>query len=132
MAYNKNDWKTGDVVTSTKLNNIEDGISNASKGMMYRINAVADGDNGELISIDKTVEEVAESIKDGYIPFVVLEMQYEQNGGSPYYILDLINWGYDADEDVLGSMQFHDRFFGYALFQNQISGDTWEFESGGK
>lgn len=27
MAYNKNTWKSGDVVTSAKLNNIENGIA---------------------------------------------------------------------------------------------------------
>lgn len=30
MAYNKTTWKTGDVITADKLNNIEDGISTES------------------------------------------------------------------------------------------------------
>ena len=29
MSYEKNIWKTGDVITSTKLNHMEDGIANA-------------------------------------------------------------------------------------------------------
>ena len=29
QGYTPTEWKTGDVVTSTKLNNIENGISNA-------------------------------------------------------------------------------------------------------
>ena len=29
MSYEKNIWKTGDVITSTKLNRMEDGIANA-------------------------------------------------------------------------------------------------------
>lgn len=29
MSYEKNTWKTGDVITSTKLNHMEDGIANA-------------------------------------------------------------------------------------------------------
>lgn len=28
MSYEKNTWKTGDVITSTKLNHMEDGIAN--------------------------------------------------------------------------------------------------------
>lgn len=30
MSYDKTTWQTGDVITATKLNNIEDGIANAS------------------------------------------------------------------------------------------------------
>jgi len=29
MSYEKNTWKTGDVITSVKLNRMEDGIANA-------------------------------------------------------------------------------------------------------
>lgn len=31
MAYNSNYWKTGDIITSAKLNNIENGIKNSVK-----------------------------------------------------------------------------------------------------
>ena len=29
MAYTKNTWKTGDIVSSQKLNHMEDGIANS-------------------------------------------------------------------------------------------------------
>lgn len=32
MSYDKNTWQSGDVITAVKLNNIEDGIANASGG----------------------------------------------------------------------------------------------------
>ena len=34
MAYNKTNWKTGDVISAEKLNNIEDGITNVDNIMI--------------------------------------------------------------------------------------------------
>lgn len=45
MAYTKNTWKTGDIVSSQKLNHMEDGIANA-----YEVMVINDT-NG---TIDKT------------------------------------------------------------------------------
>ena len=35
MAYEKNTWKTGDIVTSAKLNHIEEGIENTNVPVFY-------------------------------------------------------------------------------------------------
>lgn len=58
MAYTKNTWVTGDIVTSAKLNHMEDGIANAS-GLVVHLN-----NNGEL---DKTWQEIADAFPAVYI-----------------------------------------------------------------
>ena len=54
--YEKQNWKTGDVITQEKLNHMEDGI--ASSGGMFVVNM--NGDNGTL---DKTWQEIYDAIK---------------------------------------------------------------------
>ena len=57
MAYTKNTWVTGDIVTSEKLNHMEDGIANASWLVAH------DNDN----VLDKTWQEIADAF-----PFVLI------------------------------------------------------------
>lgn len=52
MAYTKNTWASGDVVTSAKLNNIENGI--ASGGVLV-VGYTAEGDT---ITLNKTWNEI--------------------------------------------------------------------------
>lgn len=52
MSYTPNTWKSGDVVTSAKLNNIEQGIANAGALL---VTATWD-DNG--CTLDKTWQEI--------------------------------------------------------------------------
>ena len=60
MSYNKTTWQTGDVITATKLNNIEDGIANASGG----------GDITEVSVTIKTVKNHAEAVSGDSIIIV--------------------------------------------------------------
>lgn len=54
MSYTPNTWKSGDVVTSAKLNNIEQGIANASNGLMI----VKASEDGDTVTLDKTWQEI--------------------------------------------------------------------------
>lgn len=56
MAYEKQTWTTGEVITQEKLNHMEDGIENA-----YEIPAVTETDNGKVLG----VEDGAWSVIDG-------------------------------------------------------------------
>lgn len=56
MAYTKNTWVTGDIVTSAKLNHMEDGIEGAYEVM------VIDNTDGTL---DKTWQEIYDAIEQG-------------------------------------------------------------------
>lgn len=48
MAYTKNTWASGDVVTAEKLNHIEDGIESAATA---ELPAVSDTDNGDVLTV---------------------------------------------------------------------------------
>lgn len=61
MAYNKNTWKSGDVVTSAKLNNIENGIANKSG----KITMVM----GEPITLSASYNEIMAMFDNGITPF---------------------------------------------------------------
>lgn len=88
MAYEKQTWKTGDVVTSAKLNHMEDGISNAG-GLVVNIDW---DDTLETTILDKTWQEIHNAV-----PFVaivdsesgqtsiVTEVGYDDRAGS-YYV----------------------------------------------
>ncbi len=88
MAYNKYTWKSGDVISSARLNNIEDGIEEAmSSGggvMIVNVTKSDEEDSGDTPSVnsstpllqgavpltvsykaDKTYEEIKAAIDDG-------------------------------------------------------------------
>lgn len=68
MSYTPNTWQKGDVVTSAKLNNIEQGIANA--GGVLVVNATTEG---QTTTLDKTWQQIYDSafavviwIEEGY------------------------------------------------------------------
>ena len=59
MGYNKTIWQTGDVVTATKLNNMENGIaSNAPFIIGFS--------DEEYTTLDKTMQEIIDKFSVGY------------------------------------------------------------------
>ena len=61
MSYTPTEWKTGDVITADKLNNMEDGIVNAGQNVM-----VAKFTESENVwSCDKTNEQMIECLDNG-------------------------------------------------------------------
>ena len=67
MSYEKNIWKTGDVITSTKLNRMEDGIANA--GGILVIGGLTVGMNQTsyqfIGTADKTWQEIDNALAAG-------------------------------------------------------------------
>lgn len=77
MAYTKQTWTKGDVITAQKLNNIENGIESAEKGNTVIINFTVgepnqnpNGPSGQVLydieTADKTPQEVYELMEQGY------------------------------------------------------------------
>lgn len=56
MSYTPNTWKSGDVVTSAKLNNIENGIASA----VLKANISIDEQTG-IATLDKTWQEILDA-----------------------------------------------------------------------
>lgn len=76
MAYSKNTWQSGDVVTSAKLNNIENGI--ASGGVLIVIGEESD----ETMTLSKTWNEINEAS----FPIIVLTTPF---GTQFMYVSDM-------------------------------------------
>ena len=84
MAYEKNTWKTGDIVTSEKLNHIEEGIEaggGSGGGGAFYVN-ITENSSGELVDGDKTGAEIGAALEDGLDPVLIVTNQY---GGKTYY-----------------------------------------------
>ena len=103
MAYEKQTWTTGEVITQEKLNHMEDGIEDA-----YELPSVTETDNGKVLGVengawsavngggkvyiikclengstytlDKSYEEITDAIRQGYAVFILLD---KTNGYDP-------------------------------------------------
>ena len=80
MSYEKQTWQTGDVVTSAKLNHMEDGIAAAGGGGVLVVNVTFD-ESTETEICDKTAGEMTAALESGGIIF----RQYDEGDGVYYY-----------------------------------------------
>lgn len=113
MSYEPTNWKDGDLVTSAKLNKIEQGIA-AGSGMMV-VNEVYDEDT-EITSLDKTWQEIYDAapnvifcMKDnGYVEVEylqvmepgIIEIKRGSNPTNVYYATS--SDAYPTDEQPIG------------------------------
>ena len=61
MSYEPTNWKDGDLVTSAKLNKIEQGIAGNNGSSILKVGIVYEGDDA---SLDKTFKEIRDAIKE--------------------------------------------------------------------
>lgn len=83
MSYTPTEWKTGDVVTSAKLNKLEQGVANAGGGidaLVVTFTATVDDATGEISSIssNKTASEIYSAVESG--KFVVATIDANRYG----------------------------------------------------
>ena len=64
MSYEPTNWKTGDVVTSAKLNKLEQGVAGA--GGLFVVHASYNEQNDADV-LDHTAQELLDAINDGKI-----------------------------------------------------------------
>ena len=62
MAYTKNTWNTGDIVSSQKLNHMEDGIADASAMMVISVTL---DEQTETETLGKTWQEIYDAMAHG-------------------------------------------------------------------
>lgn len=68
MAYTPTTWNTGDDVTATKLNKLENGVANAGSVLICNCS-----NNGSNYVLDKTVQEIYDALGSGtpvYIKYI--------------------------------------------------------------
>lgn len=88
MAYDKNTWQSGDVVTSAKLNNIENGIANLSNAIV-----ATETDTGYTLSV--SYNDVLDIISNGILPFTVIEDE-----GAQEILVCAYYWAEEGSYDV--------------------------------
>lgn len=71
MPYLKQTWQTGDVVTSAKLNHMEDGIEAAGGGFKVTV-TVTGKPPAQTYSSDKTYAEIYEAAIGGSLPYAII------------------------------------------------------------
>ncbi len=59
MAYEKQTWTKGDLITAEKLNHIEDGISQSGGALTVIETVTEDAHGNEVRTLDKTYNEIA-------------------------------------------------------------------------
>lgn len=89
MAYEPTVWKSGDVITSTKLNKLENGVAEAGGGTGGGALICNTTMEGSTTRLDKTVSEILDAF-----PYVVIKWEEEQS-----YDLSAISEFIFDDED---------------------------------
>lgn len=69
MSYTPTTWTTGDTITATKLNKIEQGIADAGGGVSGLVVDTAD-------TLDKTYNEIMGMVSAGVLPFILFSDGY--------------------------------------------------------
>lgn len=64
MSYTPTNWKAGDIITSERLNKLENGVAGAGGGGVLVVNFVEDG---ETMRLDKTAGELWAAIESSSI-----------------------------------------------------------------
>ena len=82
MAYTKQTWIDGEVITAEKLNHIEDGLENAGGGGAFVVNVAYD-QNARTATADKTAAEIYNAAQSGLVNFVVAYAE------DPYTLTDV-------------------------------------------
>ena len=100
MAYEKQTWQTGDIVTAAKLDHMEDGIANASVGMMV---VTITGNDTDGYTADKTFDE----IKANYLKIPIIGKQdFILSAGHGYEAFFVLVQREDANSGALEAFTF--------------------------
>ena len=108
MSYEPTNWKTGDVVTSAKLNKLENGVAGAPD--IFVVTVTGDEEHPVL---DKTFQETLSAINEGSIVLmkvggVVYQVSNtEGNGNEANTIYFIGPPNYNGDTLEIGQIQYY-------------------------
>jgi len=100
MAYTKNTWTTGDIVTSAKLNNMENGIDNATP-------FIVTWNNDDTLS--ETWQTIHDALAAGRVVLVIFENAFSvvQYTVSTVSVMGGVRYAvYPFDTEALEQMEF--------------------------
>lgn len=96
MAYEKQSWKTGDIITQQKMNYIEDGIINSRPMIIHRIQQ-----DENSFRYDKTWQEIYDAmISERPVYEIITQSTPQINGEKPFHgvILQPIHVVYEMQD----------------------------------
>lgn len=103
MAYTPTTWTTGDTITTSKLNKIEQGIAGAGGCFLVGY------DTNNAMALDKTWQEIVDAVKSGKLPILYWENtndignnMYEYHGEIKFFE----NWNHREDSLTPYSITF--------------------------
>lgn len=82
MAYEPTIWQTGDVVSSEKLNKLEEGVASGNEIFLVEANATQDENDSWSCELSHTYSEIVSAAQSGAIP--ILRLRAWHNGGYFY------------------------------------------------
>lgn len=96
MAYTKTNWQTGDIVTSEKLNKIEQGIVDAGPMIVHATEATEN--DTTTYTLDKTFNELKTAFDAG--TDVKILVPREANGATMLLSSRMTRYGYGESDGV--------------------------------
>ena len=101
MSYDKNTWQTGDVVTSEKLNHMEQGIESASGGGVFVVSASLDSEVGGYI-LSETWQTIYNAMDSGQVVFI--KMDAAAHSGTNICTYEMVSNAVFADKYYLDTV----------------------------
>jgi hypothetical protein len=114
MAYTPTTWTTGDTITTSKLNKIEQGIAGAGGCFLVGF------DTNNLFQLNKTWQEIVDAIKGGKLPILYYENNENDvdSGESTYFC----RWSIDAGQYCVSFVKFFGGLDIDAFYTNSSNG----------
>lgn len=117
MSYTPTTWTTGDTITATKLNKIEQGIANAGSALICRTTF-----DGDYFVLDHTVQEIYEALLSGTPAYILYEDgDFTAYFGSIYLapIIAVGHYNYANTIRIVASkpkrQQFDNEYYNYTM-----------------
>lgn len=97
MSYTPTSWTTGDTITASALNKIEQGIANAGGGGGGTEITFTEGPTG--ITLDASYNDLKQILLSGSIPFFIMAAgDIEQEGHEDILRHEILSVGYNSDD----------------------------------
>ena len=103
MSYTPTTWTTGDTITASAMNKIEQGIANGGSGALICNTSY----NGNTYVLDKTTKEIYDALLAGIPAYIKFQYgnPYEDYVGSMYIapIIRITNYNYASSFKIYAS-----------------------------
>lgn len=128
MSYTKQTWANGDIITSEKLNHMEDGIGSSGVAEILIDHITFDEDDKPVHTLDKTVEELLTGLEAGTIYFLKGDTPITDPPPEVIYHLYGSFMYYEHEEGAEYKFSFYgtvDPFVAYALDEYPTFTESW-------